>query len=148
MNNLKKLSQLHDRDLNLWIEEMAIAIKNRDVTTMDWENLLDEIEDMGASQKRALRSYYYRLVEHILKLRDWHAEKKRNEAKWRVQVSNFRRAIKDILEDSPSLKSYLQENHLSWFNKTTDNISKNQLFTLTDITAIPLDKMIDDDYFG
>ena len=53
MNNLK---QLHDRDFNLWIEEMAIAIKSQDVNVMDWENLLDEIQDIGASQKRALRS--------------------------------------------------------------------------------------------
>ncbi len=40
---------------------MAIAIKNRDVSKMDWDNLLEEIEDMGASQKRALRSYLNRL---------------------------------------------------------------------------------------
>jgi|GEM_PF-5987606 len=57
---------------------MAIAIKNRDVNAMDWDNLIDEIEDMGASQKRALRSYYYRLVEHILKVRDWKEERERN----------------------------------------------------------------------
>ena len=91
---------------------------------MDWGNLLDEIQDMGASQKRALRSYYYRLVEHVLKLRDWRAERDRNETKWRVEILNFRREIKDILEDSPSLKNYLKDNHIAWFNKATDGIHK------------------------
>ena len=142
------LKELYDRDFNLWSEQMAIAIRQRDIKAMDWDNLLEEIEDMGASQKRALRSYYYRLVEHLLKLRDWHAEKERNQIKWRIEVSNFRRSIKDILEDSPSLKSYLKANHLDWQKKAIDNYSKNQLFTISDTTAIPLEKMLDDDFYG
>jgi hypothetical protein len=66
---MSDLKELHDRDFNLWIENQAVAIKNQDFKAMDWENLLEEIEDIGASQKRALRSYYYKLVEHILKIR-------------------------------------------------------------------------------
>ncbi|MEM6614826.1 MAG: DUF29 family protein [Cyanobacteria bacterium P01_C01_bin.72] len=62
MNNLK---QLHKQDFNLWIETMAIAIKSQDVDAMDWDNFLKEIQDLGASQRRALKSYYYRLVENI-----------------------------------------------------------------------------------
>ena len=145
MSDLKKL---HDRDFNLWIENQVVAIKNKNLNDMDWENLLEEIEDMGASQKRALRSYYYKLAEHILKLRDWHSERKRNSAKWRVEITNFRRAINDILQDSPSLKNYLQDNHINWFNKVVNNYLKNKLFTIEDPTAIPLAKMMDDDFFG
>jgi hypothetical protein len=63
------MNKLYEGDFNLWIEELAIAIKNRDIGNMDWDNLLVEIEDLGASQKRALRSYINRLVEHILKLK-------------------------------------------------------------------------------
>lgn len=129
---MKKLDELYKKDFNLWTEQMAIAIRNQNLNEMDWDNLLEEIEDMGASQKRALRSYYYRLVEHILKLRDWHKEKERNVIKWRIEVTNFRRAINDILEDSPSLKNYLEDNHLNWFNKVIDNYQKNELFLIED----------------
>ncbi|MBW4534916.1 MAG: DUF29 domain-containing protein [Pleurocapsa minor HA4230-MV1] len=59
------MNQLYKQDFNLWLKEIAIAIKNRDVSNMDWDNLLEEIEDIGASQKRALRSYLNRLIEHI-----------------------------------------------------------------------------------
>lgn len=145
MNNLK---QLHDHDFNLWLQEMAIAIESQDVNAMDWENLLDEIQDMGASQKRALRSYYYRLVEHILKLRDWQAERARNEAKWRVEITSFRREINDILADSPSLKSYLTANHLDWFDKAVKGIIKSRAFAIEDTTPIPLEQMMDEDFFG
>jgi hypothetical protein len=142
------MSHLYQTDFNRWVEQQAIAIKNRDINAMDWDNLLEEVEDMGASQKRALRSYYYRLVEHILKLRDWNAEKERNTAKWRIEVTNFRRAIKGILKDSPSLNNYLKDNHLEWFNDTVDTIVKTESFTITDITAIPLTTMLDDEFFG
>ena len=142
------MKKLHEQDFNLWVESQAIAIANRDIDAMDWDSLLEEIEDMGASQKRALRSYYYRLVEHILKLKYWDAEVERNRTKWRIEVSNFRRAIKDILEDSPSLNNYLEDNHLNWYTKTINNYLKNKLFTIEDTTAIPLHQIMDDDYFG
>jgi hypothetical protein len=65
------MNKLYGQDFNLWLEEIAIAIKNRDVSNMDWDNLLEKIEDMGASQKRAIRSYLNRLIEHIFKLKYW-----------------------------------------------------------------------------
>jgi Domain of unknown function DUF29 len=106
------MNKLYEGDFNLWLEELAIAIKNRDIGNMDWDNLLVEIEDMGASQKRALRSYINRLVEQILKLKYWTNERDRNRNNWRIEVTNFRREAKSILEDSPSLKNYLTENYL------------------------------------
>ncbi len=136
-----------DRDFNLWLKSQAIAIKNRDLDAIDWDNLLEEIVDLEASQKRALRSYFYRLVERILKLRDWHRGKEENETKWRVEITSLRREIDDILLDSPSLKNYLYQNHITWFNKVIDNYQKNKLFAVTDKTAIPLSKIMDDDYF-
>lgn len=68
MSNLDRLYDLHDRDFNLWIEQTAKAIEKRDLNAMDWEHLLEEVEDMGACQRRALDSYTQRLIEHILKL--------------------------------------------------------------------------------
>jgi uncharacterized surface anchored protein len=142
------MNELYDKDFNLWAEQMAIAIRERNVNEMDWNNLLEEIEDISASQKRALRNYYYRLAEHILKLRDWHAEQQRNKIKWRVEVTNFRRSINDIFDDSPSLKNYLEQNHATWFSKVIANYQKNELFLIEDTVVIPLEQMMDDNYFG
>ena len=94
MNN----TNLYKRDFNLWLDRTARAIKNRDLDAMDWDNLLEEIEDMGASQKRALRSYTKRLVEYILKLKYWQ-EEQRNINHWKAEVVNFRDEIQQILKD-------------------------------------------------
>ena len=145
MNNLK---QLYETDLNLWLEKTISAIQDKNYEAMDWDNLLEEIEDMVKSQKRALRSYYYRLVEHILELRYWHNERERNKTKWKSEVINFRREIKDILEDSPSLKNYLHDNHAAWFTKAVEGLGRKGQFSVEDTAVIPLSKMLDDDFFG
>lgn len=72
-------NQLYDRDFYLWIEQMTTALSNRDFEAMDWSNLLEEIEDMGKSEKRSLESYLERLVEHILKLKYWRATPRRRQ---------------------------------------------------------------------
>ncbi|MEL6788507.1 MAG: DUF29 domain-containing protein, partial [Cyanobacteria bacterium J06607_15] len=105
MDNI--LKQLHERDFNLWIEEIKAKIKSRDFEGMDWESLIDEIDDMGASQKRALDSYMQRLIEHILKLKYWQSEVENCRNGWMAEVSNFRSRINRILKKNPSLKNYL-----------------------------------------
>lgn len=142
------LKNLYEEDFNLWAEQMAIAIRERNVKQMDWDNLLEEIEDMSASQRRALRSYSKRLIEHILKLKYWQQERERCKNGWREEVSNFRSEILDILKDSPSLKNYLKENYSDWFDKVVVNYQKNQLFLIEDTTVIPLETMMDDNFFG
>jgi hypothetical protein len=142
------MNDLYKQDFNLWAEQMAIAIRERNVNEMDWDNLLEEIEDMSASQRRALRSYTKKLIEHILKLQYWTSEYERCYKGWRVEVSNFRTEIIDILQDSPSLNNYLNDNYRDWFNKVVDNYQKNRLFLITDTTPIPLLRIMHDNYFG
>ena len=88
------LKQLHELDFNLWVEQIKLTIQNKDFENMDWENLLDEIDDIGKSEKRSLDSYMQRLIEHILKLKYWKTEKARYGNGWMKEVTNFRNRIK------------------------------------------------------
>ena len=63
------LNNLYQKDFNLWVEEIIHKIQNLDLENMDWDNLIDEIDDMGKSEKRSLESYLERLIEYILKLK-------------------------------------------------------------------------------
>ncbi|MGK7873303.1 MAG: DUF29 family protein, partial [Xenococcaceae cyanobacterium] len=47
--------------------------------------------------------------EHLLKLKYWQAEQNNNRGHWQGEIANFRKQIKDELEDSPSLRGYLLE---------------------------------------
>ena len=54
---MTKLKQLYNRALNLWRQQTAISIKNKDYNSINWNGLLEEIDDLGKSEKRALKSY-------------------------------------------------------------------------------------------
>jgi hypothetical protein len=63
-----QLKQLYHQDLNLWRQEVINGIQNKQLENMDWDNLIEEINDMTASERRALRSYTKRLSEHFSSL--------------------------------------------------------------------------------
>ena len=140
------LQELHESDFNLWVEEMKVKIKNRDVENMDWDNLLDEIDDMGKSEKRSLDSYMQRLIEHLLKLSYWVEEKERCQKGWIREVVNFRTRIKRILKKNPSLRNYLKEEYQDIFQ---DAVKVTRCdFTLPDDNFIPLQQIMEEDYWG
>ena len=141
-----QLQELYHQDLNLWRQEIINAIQNKQLENMDWDNLIDEINDMTASERRALRSYTKRLIEHILKLKYWKNEIEYNQRGWRKEVVNFREEIKSILEESPSLNNYLEQNYLDWYTKSVKAIK--QEFTIPTDNVVELDLMMTDDYFG
>ena len=140
------LKELHEADFNLWVEEMKVKIKNRDIETMDWDNLLDEIDDMGKSEKRSLDSYLQRLVEHILKLKYWTEEKERCQQGWIREVVNFRTRIERILRKNPSLQNYLQQEYENVFNDAVKVVRCD--FDVPEDSLIPLAQIMTENYLG
>ncbi|MDJ0679347.1 MAG: DUF29 domain-containing protein [Xenococcaceae cyanobacterium MO_167.B52] len=143
---MKNKYSLYEQDYNLWQEKEIAALKNRDINQLDWENLIIEISEVGKSQKRALKNYTQRLIEHLLKIKYWYSEQERNRDHWIIQVSNFRDNIIDILEDSPSLKNYLQENYDDWYDKSVKRVSR--VFTVPKNDKIVLSELLSEEYFG
>lgn len=103
------LQTLYDNDYYLWLDTTVRKLRCADFDTVDWENLIEEIESMGRSEKRALTSLLTRLFEHLLKLTYWESERENNANKWKGEITAFRLQIKKLLKDSPSLKPYLTE---------------------------------------
>jgi len=100
---------LYDTDYNLWVLETVKKLENKDLDSLDWENLIEEVLSLSRRDKRKLESLLIRLVEHLLKLRYWETESERNKGHWEGEIINFRKQIKRLLKDSPSLKSYLKD---------------------------------------
>lgn len=47
------------------------------------------------------------LIEHLLKMKYWQAEKANNARGWRQTIVEQRRQLEYLLEDSPSLRGLL-----------------------------------------
>ena len=144
MNN--QLKQLYQQDLNLWRQEVVNAIRNKQLENMDWDNLVEEINDMTASERRALRSYTKRLIEHILKLKYWESEREYNQRGWKKEVVNFREEVKSILEESPSLNNYLEQNYLDWYKKSVKAMKQEVPIPADDF--VNLEVIMTEEYFG
>jgi hypothetical protein len=54
------LNKVDEEDFNLWTEQIAIAIN---IDEMDWDNWLEEIDNMSKSEQRSLKSYWERFQE-------------------------------------------------------------------------------------
>ncbi len=101
--------ELYDADYQLWLAQTVAQLRSRDFDHLDLDNLIEEIESLGKSDKRAIASYLMRLCEHLLKLQYWEAERDRCGPGWKREVRNFRFQIQALLRDSPSLRNYLDE---------------------------------------
>lgn len=101
--------QLYESDFALWLEEQAVALKERRSAALDWDNLAEEIEGLVRSDRRALKSFLRNALLHMLELAYWEAERERNQRQWRQHLINARTEMVAILEDSPSLERYLAD---------------------------------------
>ena len=99
-NTSHKRDKLYNRDYYLWLEETAQLLKDRNLEKLDVVNLVEEIQDMGRSEKRAIESNLVVLFLHLLKY------KYQPDKSWKSTIREHRRRLKKAFEDSPSLKGY------------------------------------------
>jgi hypothetical protein len=61
------MGRLYQGDFYGWTQDQADALRRRSVNEIDWDNLLEEIEDLGASKRRELESRLAVIIGHVLK---------------------------------------------------------------------------------
>lgn len=96
-------SDLHESDFAAWAEEQAAALRERRANVLDWDNLAEEMEDMGQSQKNAVYSRLLRICQHLLK---WQYQPTRRGPSWRSTLRTQRRDLARLLRKNPSLQPY------------------------------------------
>ena len=108
---MAKAGGLYEEDFVRWTEEQSAALRRTKVLTsgaeggnqpLDWDNLAEEIESLGKSQRNELRSRIRRILRHLFKLEASPATEPR--AGWCATIDEARAAIEDVLRDSPSLR--------------------------------------------
>lgn len=142
--------RLYELDYYQWIEETVKQLQNKEFEAVDWDNLIDEVADLGRREKRKLENLLTRLLENLFKLKYWTSQRAYNENHWKAEIRNFRKQIKRELKASPSLNNYLQEifaechqDALEIFAERSQ-ISIDKLLTTSDLT---LQETLEDSWF-
>lgn len=96
----------YDEDLYTWSLEQANLLKEHKFDQIDLEHIIEEIEDMSKSEKRALQSFLETLLMHLLK---WQYQPAYQGRSWKFTIIEQRKRIESHLQENPGLKSKLIE---------------------------------------
>ncbi|TAE66541.1 MAG: DUF29 domain-containing protein, partial [Oscillatoriales cyanobacterium] len=122
--------KLYDTDYLRWIETTVEKLRSRDYSNIDWENLIEEIEDMGRSERRSLESNLVVIILHLLK---WQFQPDRRSGSWKASIAEHRRRIRKAVKDSlksatlsrePPLSKTVRENFSSHGSSVTWCLSR------------------------
>ena len=91
----------YDEEFYAWTAEQARLLRAGEWAAIDAENLAEEIESMGRSDRRELNSRLTVLLMHLLKWRHQPGARSRS---WSAMVEEQRLRIDSLLADSPSLR--------------------------------------------
>ncbi len=97
---------LYDRDYYTWTLEQARALRKRQLSSLDWENLAEEVEDLGKTERRELQNRLEVLLDHLLK---WQYQPKRRTRSWTSTIAVQRIKIRQLLDENPGLKPTVRE---------------------------------------
>ncbi|MBE9234163.1 DUF29 domain-containing protein [Cuspidothrix issatschenkoi LEGE 03284] len=141
---------LYDQDYYLWLKTTINQLRTGQFSAVDLENLLEELETMGKSEKRAVESLLTNLLVHLLKLKYWDNEREISQGHWQGEVRTFRRQIKKSLKDSPSLKPYILEIFDECYQDARKEASDRSQLPIDTFPVIPigsLEQILDENWF-
>ncbi len=100
------MEQLYERDFSQWAETMADLLAAGEFTALDIENLVEEVRDLSKRERDRLLSSLRLILHHLLK---WDYQPQKRSRSWWNTVDRERSNIELYLEDSPSLRRYLND---------------------------------------
>lgn len=99
-------NSLYDRDFYAWANEQAALLRAGRLSEADIENIAEEIESMGRSEKRELVN---RLSVLLLQSLKWQFQPSHRGNSWRLTIEEQRYRLEKHLDDNPTLKAQLPQ---------------------------------------
>lgn len=103
------MKYLYEEDFQVWIDTTIQNLKKREFESLDIENLIEELTNLGKSEKNALKSNLMILLAHLLKLKVQFDAPDTMKMSWYNSVIEHRQRVLNNLQDTPSLKNFLPE---------------------------------------
>lgn len=110
---MSRSSAAYDEDFYAWTQAQAREIRRagaeRNNAPIDWENVAEEIECMGKSERSEIVSRFRVLFPHLLKWLFCPELRDRCERGWRLTIDEQRDRLNSDLERSPSLMPFARD---------------------------------------
>lgn len=136
----------YDTDFYAWTQAQAALLRDR-ARDLDWTNLAEEIDSVGASEKRTIASQMLRLLAHLLK---WCYEPSHRGPSWQDSISDARVQIELTIETSPSLHTYPAQSLARAYTRARQKAHRDTglpLQTFPDTCPWEVEQVLDEDFW-
>jgi hypothetical protein len=106
--NDQTLQTLYDSDFEIWVEKTIDCLEKQQFNRLDIQHLIEELTDLGRSDRKTLESNLMILMAHLLKLKIQNNVPESRSGSWYDSVVEHRQRVYKSLRDTPSLKNYLE----------------------------------------
>ncbi len=104
---LKENKSSYDSDLYQWSIDQAALLRQKKLSDIDIENIAEEIESLGKSEKKSLNSTLVSLLVHMLK-NHFTPERKGNSSSWDGTIYVTRKTILSLIKTNKSFKKKIK----------------------------------------
>ena len=101
----QSLSSIYEEDYQQWLDKTVLLLKNRQVDSLDYEHLIEELEALGREQKNAVESLVIQVIQHLLFYQYWSSQREDNQRHWRGELIGFRTQLE--LRLTTNLRNHL-----------------------------------------
>ena len=85
------MADLYQEDIVLWSERQADALRRRAANEIDWDNVAEEIEDVGRSEINGTLSQIDNILRHRIYLLGW--PDSLSVRRWTAELAEFERQL-------------------------------------------------------
>lgn len=101
------MESLHDIDYYEWLSNQRVALLNKDLNAIDWDNIAEEFLEMGNEILKTVNSLLKQIILHKLKLE--YSNEIQPRKHWQKEINNFTDQVSDIMTNSLKRKIDLQK---------------------------------------
>jgi hypothetical protein len=122
----------YETDFYAWTVEQARLLRCGELSAIDAENIAEEIESMGRSDRRELESRLVVLIQRLLK---WEKQPDLRSKSWSATIREQRRQIEKLLRESPSLRPFVAEVLAKAYREATEETAEETGLAETEFAA-------------
>jgi len=144
---LAPATDLYEQDFHAWTREQAAHLKAGRWAELDVNNLVEEIEAMGRSERHELVNRLAVLLAHLLK---WHHQPERRGKSWRLTIEEQRYRVLDRLTESPSLRHGIDDTLARAYRYAILQVAKETPLEKSDLPPLcsyTLEQILDENYW-
>jgi hypothetical protein len=134
------MNDLYDEDIVTWSEQQAELLRRRSANALDWDNLAEEIEDLGRSQLRAVESHLVQALLHDLKVAAWPLS--RDVPHWRAEARGQRDDARSAFTPSMAQRIDVSALYRRALRRMPETIDEQRPLPVPETCPVTLDELL------